>query len=557
MAPLFMRVTEKKIESWGEQRKASRLIRVLKHKNNDIRHAAVEALGNIGDPRATEPLIKVLNAGGPVSLRRAEAEALGKIGDKRATIPLIQHLSIEGMGRQVIAALGKIDDARSIEPLVRMFGDREESAAAAVALASMKSHQEEFLIKALDNPNHKVQAAAAYVLEEWGWQPHGDSEVLRYSILRGDAKKCVEFGEAAVQALAAEMSSTDIDGKYYEDFANALAEIGGLRAAEALVRLTENSEQHPPVPLATLYLWRALQKIGRPALEPLLKAAKHRSAKVRAEAIGLIGSIAAKDSADAILEALEDPEAEVRRKAIRALRDVPDSRVLNALIPRLADETLGREAAYTLIEHGPSAVEPLLDALETAVRNKDAETARNAAYALGGLGDRRAIQPLLRIFMANSLDLQATAAFSLGRLDATEAAEPLFQVAKSTRSGDLWRTCITALCEIGDPRGVEALLEGLENSSFGPPVREHFGFFVNALIYHGGARIIDPFIYWLGKIMLSRKDEWTGETFCVRDYGSRMIGALMRLHDAGSLSETEKNRISTMNRKWEDYLRYG
>jgi len=62
------------------------LIAVLKDKDSDIRIAAAETLGQIGDARAVEPLITALKDTG---VRYASAYALGKIGDARAIEPLL------------------------------------------------------------------------------------------------------------------------------------------------------------------------------------------------------------------------------------------------------------------------------------------------------------------------------------------------------------------------------------------------------------------------------------------------------------------------------------
>jgi len=68
------------------------LVRALAPENDyDVREAAADALGEIGDPRAVEPLIAAL--GDPDGdVREAAAEALGTIGDPRAVGPLTAAL---------------------------------------------------------------------------------------------------------------------------------------------------------------------------------------------------------------------------------------------------------------------------------------------------------------------------------------------------------------------------------------------------------------------------------------------------------------------------------
>ncbi|HAH20008.1 MAG TPA: hypothetical protein DCL49_03795, partial [Candidatus Omnitrophica bacterium] len=64
------------------------LIRALGNRTYRIRCGAARALGEIGDARAVEPLIKILGDGERYSAYAAEA--LGKIGDARAVNPLIK-----------------------------------------------------------------------------------------------------------------------------------------------------------------------------------------------------------------------------------------------------------------------------------------------------------------------------------------------------------------------------------------------------------------------------------------------------------------------------------
>ena len=64
------------------------LVRALgSEKDSDAREAAADALGEIGDPKAVEPLIAALKDPDD-DVREAAAEALGRIGDPRAVDPL-------------------------------------------------------------------------------------------------------------------------------------------------------------------------------------------------------------------------------------------------------------------------------------------------------------------------------------------------------------------------------------------------------------------------------------------------------------------------------------
>lgn len=59
----------------------------------DVRAAAAGALGRIGSPTSTEPLVRVLTDDSDPALQRTCAEALGRIGDPVAAIPLLAAMA--------------------------------------------------------------------------------------------------------------------------------------------------------------------------------------------------------------------------------------------------------------------------------------------------------------------------------------------------------------------------------------------------------------------------------------------------------------------------------
>jgi len=100
------------------------------------RARAAATLGNLGDPRAVEPLIAALSDRN-WRVRCAAAEALGKLGDERAVEPLIAALHHADTNTQTAAAeaLGKLGDARSIEPLVSLSHRSHDTTRAAAVEA--------------------------------------------------------------------------------------------------------------------------------------------------------------------------------------------------------------------------------------------------------------------------------------------------------------------------------------------------------------------------------------------------------------------------------------
>ena len=148
----------------GDVRMVEPLIKALEDEDSGVRNLAANTLGKIGDKRAVEPLIKELGDG-----NSSAAKALGEIGDTRAVEPLINTLGDdEGDVRYyAVEALGKIGGGRAVEPLIGMLGDDKEYVrmVAAMALGGIGDERAvEPLIKALEDDDVDVRLNAVEAL---------------------------------------------------------------------------------------------------------------------------------------------------------------------------------------------------------------------------------------------------------------------------------------------------------------------------------------------------------------------------------------------------------
>lgn len=127
-------------DGYDDERKASA---------RDVRRAAAEALGRIGDARAVAPLITALKARDS-TIRYFAAEALGKVKDARAVAPLIVALIDPDyvVGKAAATALANIDASWT----------RSEAARAAVP----------DLIAALQDDDRVISWAAGEALDKIG-----------------------------------------------------------------------------------------------------------------------------------------------------------------------------------------------------------------------------------------------------------------------------------------------------------------------------------------------------------------------------------------------------
>jgi HEAT repeat protein len=143
----------------------------------------------------------------------------------------------------------------------------------------------------------------------------------------------------------------------------------------------------------------ALANIGDGrAVEPLLQALKDPEDEVRGAACLALGAFKDPATFDDITNVLlDDPKIEVRQAAAKALGNTTHPAALPYLLEALHDSYWWYEREYaasdllTAIEKmGAAAVEPLIQALQ----DKEGTVRKFAAILLGRLGDARAIEPL-------------------------------------------------------------------------------------------------------------------------------------------------------------------
>jgi HEAT repeat protein len=207
-----------------------------------------------------------------------------------------------------------------------------------------------------------------------------------------------------------------------------LGEIGDARAVKPLIEALKDK-------VVVFWAVEALGKIGDPsAIQPLIPLLQKRekSSTAAFEALGRIGGVSA----------------------------------VNVLIPFVKEgDREAFEAAKALVLIGTPAVEPLINVLKEREgdANYKAVRARTfAVYALGEIGDLRAMDPLL-IAVFEGGDVSEAAAKALGKMGNARAVDPLIAMLEN-KGGAARKTAAEALGKIGDPRAIEPLIAVLNDS---------------------------------------------------------------------------------------------
>ena len=129
-----------------------------------IRREAVITLGEMGDERCVEPLVRCLRDG-DWQVREAAVEALAEVGSP-AVESLIKFIRDTDARKYVLRALGKINDERVLDPLISMLRNDEFKDDATRALVDLGKPAVPKLIIALTDKDEFVRKQAILALGE-------------------------------------------------------------------------------------------------------------------------------------------------------------------------------------------------------------------------------------------------------------------------------------------------------------------------------------------------------------------------------------------------------
>jgi len=286
-----------------------------------------------------------------------------------------------------------------------------------------------------------------------------------------------EIGEPAVEPLI--QALRDESGLVRGWAAGALGNIGDVRAVG---------------PLTDAFIWSyadgadiALVKIGEPAVKPLAKGlrdywmgdvgplGKSSEQAIRfIKTIGMIGGSSAVKALRELRDALPHYFTFEIFKELRTIGWKPTDINENVYyLSHLSVMDKSREKALkSICNYGSDAVAPLikvLDEIHSFLGSRDEKMVENITLAFGRIGDKRAIEPLIKILDETienyddlpNLEVGRYAANSLIRFG-DSVVEPLIKVLKDKRNKgyhDKLAQSIYILGEIGDERAVEPILE--------------------------------------------------------------------------------------------------
>ncbi len=470
----------------GDARAALPLVSKLQDSEPEVRVAVARALGVLADPRATSALVVALGDRDSAVVAQV-AQALGWIGEpsvEPSLWALVTPSSPAVVRRAAVRALGQLEGHQSVARLVQLLAEPTVASAAEQAIRQVGLAAEPVLVECVGAQLGSANATCARLLAEL--RGAAAAPTILDALRRGSidaASGALALGitgspDAVVVALEllghpdAPVRSTAL-GALIE-----LLETGGpdARAAGPLLELHARSRL-PPTEEARVLTALGLTEAPESA-ELLARLARGSDRTVRLAALAALGGVPEGEGEKALLAALEDPSAEVRRTAALSLRTSGGAASARELVQRFAtrdgqdraavalalrgplskttDASLVHEVAGLMQRAQPGARDSLIEALAAAGARDAADGAFERLMREGTSADRTKLAEvagsglprlgLLRKLLAHPDPLvRAQAAWSLGRVGETTADSELLVRSSSDVDGAVRVNSIAAL----------------------------------------------------------------------------------------------------------------
>lgn len=262
------------------------LIDSLNYNNSEYQNFAAELITGLGD-KAIKSLINILKTGN-LDLKIIAAQNLGKIPEKITIDALGEVLFKEpdNTVRKVAAeSLGFMGDKRSLEALIHAAGEvnPEVKGAAIRSLGYIEDKRAvKPLIKALSDDNHDI------------WQT--TIEALR------------NHGPEAIEALTEVLNNTS-DSSSKTKIAQALDELNWVPETEESIAYYLIAKKQ----------WEELERIGKPAIKPLIEALPESDPETGLFIVTTIANIGGDEAISPLAKALCNKSTKVRKKAEEAI----------------------------------------------------------------------------------------------------------------------------------------------------------------------------------------------------------------------------------------------
>lgn len=430
----------------------------------------LEALAKIGDVGTIPRLIKLFP-------NHEVAYCIGQFG--ASAVPALKEAfagAAVPVKNDILLALGETRSAEAVGPLVDAFSDGNQDVRekAAEEIKKIGMPAVPALLAALGSENAEIRRLAASSFYGLGDCSLVDAPSINALIAHLEdqdgtvrvkaamALSRIGYGYAfAVPALSKALEDADPRVRMFA--ATALGRVGERSALPALTRALEDPDDSVRKEAVI-----ALVVFGDPSSVPkLMPRLRDSSTTVRAHVALALSRFGDVSAVPGLIDALEDREPIVRINAATALSVLGDRTSIRPLRRALNDESesVRHRAAVSLGLLGDKSSTPVLvDIIKTG----DYTLYDQAIAILGTTKDPSAIEPLIAILREADSDITdrlSAAARALGAIGDRRAVQPLIEVLNN-RNLVFWRPAATyALAAIQDLPSMQAILQADDSSN--------------------------------------------------------------------------------------------
>lgn len=367
------------------------------------------------------------------------------------------------------------------------------------------------LMKALTHKDWRVASRATTALEEIADESEAarDAETIRKIYHKARFRR--DLRERAMRAMgiikdkgAVELLIEIIHRPKDRPFARFARSERRLEAVVALGRIKDRRAVEPLIELFGTIDYedyedrpeelhdeaiKALVKMKKEALAPLVEALRHQDKNVRKCAAEALAEIRDERAVEPLIRSLRDRNPEVlcaAAEAVKALGKIKDERAVQALMERLrkgiARGDLGGLEILLDIggETALGAVELLVHGLEVAEKKRVGRVVlalgtiaehHELGEVLGAMIDTEKVKTLSETLEDQDVHVRSATVICLGKSKDEAALEPLIEALRD-KDGHIRTEAVQALGEFKDERAVEPLIIALEIEEWGSTALE-------------------------------------------------------------------------------------
>ena len=247
------------------------LIGILTRDYPPVQSSAAFALGEIGDERAVEILMKQMKDGESDTVRINSAIAIGKIGKETAVKPLIDRLRDNKAGMRSSAALwlGKLGNEAAVEPLIEVLNSGKLSGERAKDSINTNEDLRKSVVLALG----EIRSTEATETLNGVLTDNGE----KFSVRIAAASALGKIGDPeALETLKKVFDDTSVDVNIRKEAFLALGKTKNQESAGILVAKLGDKEFGASAR-------KALIDMGEPAVDPLIGNLKTKDQKLKDE----------------------------------------------------------------------------------------------------------------------------------------------------------------------------------------------------------------------------------------------------------------------------------